>query len=280
MKQLANAGQTGGIVFVGSSMMDAGLDASAYQREIGGKTPVYNASLRSALEPEVAAWTIHIVIPILRPRVVIIGTSSSDLTPNDTVRNVQARQFFSSPGARQAFGTESVLQRADRVAGSISDLFLYRNVLRRPSLWGKRPTLIDGTEVISPLGSDLSLRDRTYADPQWIQDALQHVVLGNFTVGGPELDALGQILSTAGRRGIFALVVNMPVTADFVAFHPHGAADYHEASAAMRQLATAANVPFVDVGVWPTSLFGDPIHLNAAGSQRFTAVLAAPPSHR
>ncbi|HWW53193.1 MAG TPA: hypothetical protein VNY84_05465, partial [Acidimicrobiales bacterium] len=45
MHKLARAGQVGGVVFVGSSMMDAGLDATAYQQAFGGKVPVYNASL-------------------------------------------------------------------------------------------------------------------------------------------------------------------------------------------------------------------------------------------
>jgi len=280
MHALARAGQTGGIVFVGSSMMDAGLDAASYRQAIGGRIPVYNASLRSSLEPEVAAWTAHVVIPVLHPRVVIVGVSSSDLTPNDAVRNGQARQFFDSPGARQALGTESVLQRVDRIAGSISDLVLYRTILRTPSAWGKAAPKLDTSEVISPLGSDLSLRDRAYSDPQWVQDALRAVVLGRFTIGPAALDALRQVIVTAHREGIFVVLVNMPVTADFVSFHPHGTADYNAAAGAVRHIATINGAPFVDEGVWPRAWFGDPIHLNATGSERFTSLIAAASSHR
>jgi hypothetical protein len=266
MHTLARTGKVGGVVFIGSSMMDAGLDAAAYERAFGGKVPVYNASLRSSL-------------PILRPRVVVLGFSSSDLTPNDTVRNGQARQFFDSPGARQALGTESLMQRADRIAGSISDLVQYRNVLRAPSSWGKQPKVIDGTEIISPLGSDLSLRDRAYSDPQWVQDALRSVVLGHFTVGAPALAAIRQLLAEASSRGILMLTVNMPVTADFVSFHPRGAMDYQAATRAVEEVVRGAGAPFVDIGVWPSDLFGDPIHLNAIGSERFTALLIDPAHH-
>ena len=279
MHALARAGEVGGVVFVGSSMMDAGLDASAYQQALGGKVPAYNASLRSSLEPEVAAWTTHVVLPILRPRVVVLGFSSSDLTPNDAVRNSQARLFFDSPGAREALGTESLLQRLDRIAGSISDLVRYRNALRAPSSWGKQKRVLDSSEVISPLGSDLSLRERSYSDPQWVQEALRTVVLGRFVVGAPALDAVGQLLADTARRGVMTVVVNMPVTADFVSFHPRGAVDYTAATTAVRQVALGVRAPFIDIGVWPSDLFGDPIHLNAKGSARFTALLIDPAHH-
>ncbi len=85
---------------------------------------------------------------------------------------------------------------------------------------------------------------------------------------------LKKMITILRGQAIEVLLVAMPVTADLVSFHPAGAADYQRAMSSFMSIAASSDAVFAEPGVWPTSEFADPEHLNASGAVRFSRYLA------
>lgn len=104
-----------------------------------------------------------------------------------------------------------------------------------------------------------------------------------FVDGGPvqgreianeKVDAIRSLLTGLVDQGLNVVVVDMPVTADFVSYLPQGTQDYQRSSAAIEQVTKESGATYVDAGIWDTSLFCDPIHVNDQGSARFGQLVA------
>jgi hypothetical protein len=257
------------VAVVGSSVVDLGVDPAA----MGARS--YNAAIRGASAEIIAGWTEDVVAPRLHPRTVVIGLTSRELTPNDGEQVNATRDYDRAPAVRQMRHDERWTDRADRTLGRASEIFRYRTVLRRPLLWfGQRKRLDSGVEMTSS-GWDRSAADEPYDASPGRRRFFQTVPLHDYTVGAQERRRLQTLATTLRARGIRVLVLNMPVTQDYVALHPHGADDYRAATAAIERLAQRSGSGYVDAGIWPTTLFSDPIHLNGVGARRLSRQIAA-----
>jgi lysophospholipase L1-like esterase len=70
------------------------------------------------------------------------------------------------------------------------------------------------------------------------------------------------------------VLVDTPVTQEYIGEHPHQAADYAVYQEALRGLAARTNTELVPGQVWDTSFFADPVHLNEVGARRLAGELA------
>lgn len=261
----------GGVVFAGSSMMDMAGDA--------GRLPhAYNAALRGASLVMTEKWLELAVVPALRPRVVVLGVSTRELNANDGAQATTTERFLDAPAVRRLTGRETALDRAERWGERFSALLRYRTVLRRPGDLFAKGGAVEGA-TIGADGHDDSFRQRSYELDDAARSFFAREPLHDFAVGTAQLQSLRRTVEWLRRRGIDVVVVAMPVTADYAALHPGGTPTYEAAIARLRDTAVGAGARWVDVGIWPTRLFADPMHVNGAGAARFTdriAELVAP----
>jgi len=267
--------QSTDVVLVGDSMMDAAGDPGALNAD-GVNQSIYNASIAGETLPTIAQWTMKVVVPRLHPKVVVIGLSSNELNPASLDPATGIAAYDASRAARAASGTGSVVDNADAFLRKWSYLYRYRNSLRHP--FGQPATGVFNP-TLTATGRDLAFADKQYLQYNTPAQARQVVVgvidaLAGFTVGPKNVAILQGLMTSLHSQGIQVLFVVMPVTADLVSFHPGGAPDYQKAVAAFISIAQHSDARIAIPGIWPTTQFADPVHLNQAGTTEFSQYLA------
>ena len=273
LRALHREGRTGGVVFFSSSVLDVGIDPVAFVGASGTHLPVYNGSLSGANMDELRWWTDRVVIPALHPRIAVVGISSREVNANDPQAASLAKQFFASPSVRQIDGTETVEQRIERYADDVSYLFRYRKSIRSPSqiLHEDAAIQVQQKYLTSPGGQELALSAQSYRSDEGA--TIKSTFLDKWQVSPAEVATLGGIIADLQASGAKVVLVDAPVTEDYVDLHPHGATDYAAYRHALTGLAAAAHVPYLPGAVWPTTFFADPLHLNENGARRLSAQL-------
>jgi hypothetical protein len=276
-------GAVGGasVVMVGSSMVNSGFDPDLFTqlyRKTGpaDRRPAFNAALDGSNIHLTELWTLKVVVPRLKPRVVVIGMNSAELNENgvDAFENL----FVDSKGWRDISGDGPTY---DRLVDDFTDwlyLVRYRQVLRKPSgFFRTSPDRARGE--VSRLGVPAEIK-RFQTSPYAIKAGLRQVagkIFYKYKVGQDRVAALGAMVDALVGQGIKVVLVRMPITADEIPFHPNGAADYArfvkvfdafiEARPAIRY--------FDSMPLFPgTAYFRDPHHVNLAGKERLTRLIA------
>lgn len=256
------------LVLMGSSMMDYAVDPGALSKLLGLQRPAFNASLNGAEARLMDFWLLNVVVPRLRPQVVVIGVSSREL--NDLGRGT--REAFeavrNSYGGRTAATDLSPTERILEVGERVSGIVRYRTLLRAPSRLFKAEPLEEGLAV-TVLGAPTHPRRLdTYRTLPPIS--------GGFAVGGSALGALKHLIERLKSSKIRVLLVEMPISPDGYARHPNGMADYRSFQQAVGQFVATTGTSFADMlSPFPTTeWFGDTLHVNKRGRERFTQLLA------
>lgn len=262
------------VMFVGSSVVDVSVDPSALQ---GRARPAYNASTGAASIGMISTWTRLFASPRLRPDVAVLGLISRELNPHDPEQRRLNRQFAAAPAVRHLVGTESFTQKLERNAQRYSALVRYRSSLRQPKYL---PALLGLRKVgsgeygslVAPDGQYQGFLRREYnATPRVVR--LFREALVRYEVGEAQRRTLRDLIAALRRTADRVVVVNMPVTSDYVEAHPNGEDDYRRYTRVLEAETERADVRYVDMGVWPAVYFADPAHLNARGSGRITSML-------
>lgn len=254
-------------VAVGSSVVDVALDP-----EVLGPD-AYNAALGAASIGMVDTFTREVVLPRLDPDVVVVGLSSRELNQNAPEQRRIEADFLDAPAVRHLLGTESALGAAERVAGDVSQLVRYRSVLRDPDNWVDPRPAWDGT-VTGPRGLYLGFLGQHYDGGPAVLRRLQRGSLHDYEVGERQVATLRALLAELRSQGRRVLLVTTPVTRDYVDLLPGGAAAHERFTALAEQVASHAGAEFVDAGVWPDAFMADPLHVNRAGVERFSDLIA------
>ena len=256
------------VVLMGSSMMDYAVDPDALSKLLGLRRPAFNASLNGAEAWLMDFWLLNVVVPRLHPRVVVIGLSSREL--NDLGEGT--RDAFvavrNSYGGRNVTtdlsATERILELGERVSG----LVRYRGLLRTPSRLFDAEPLEEGLAV-SALGAPTHRRrlDTYKALPP---------IAGGFAVGGSSMRTLEHLIERLISSKIRLLLVEMPISPDGYARHPNGIADYRRFQQTIERVVKTTGTSFLDMLTQFQTFewFGDSVHLNRRGRERFTRLLA------
>ncbi len=281
VEQMDGLAATGGarIVFLGSSMMNSAVDPERFLAQAGGDVVAYNASLGAGLPQITVPWAENVVYPRLDPQVVVIGLSSLDLA----ARNDDLSQFFAnSEAARLTLGTASVLDLVEHRLGNWSALFRHRASLRNPKVLGRaligQPAapLPPDVRSISPLGFQSLLAPERYDTRDGRARRALERALPRFEVGGLDVRLLARFVERSEADGRQVVMVIMPVTQDYVALHPQGAASYSAFEVELRRIANEADADVVDLdGLRDPAFFADENHLNGRGTRRVSANLAS-----
>lgn len=270
MSTIEAAGREFDVVFVGSSMTQIGIDPESFSEESG--VTAYNAAFTNASTEALELWTLNIVEPLIHPDTVVLGLSSRELNDRGVGLRDVSRLLLESPGYRR-FTAPNLALRLEATMDRISQLFRLRRSLRRPEMVAKA-ILGRSQSAFGALG-ERSLRDLPYAFPRAFAQEFETRQLNNFTMGGEMLTALEGLASSLRERGIKLVIVNMPVTRDYLTLHPNGNEDYRSYLEMLKSFCELADVPLIDAyaAISDPSLFKDPVHLGPEGQELLSASL-------
>lgn len=218
-------------------------------------------------------------MPRLQPDTVVIGLSSVDLNSGDP-------DTFWGPLTRSRGYSRVNAQTADDVAHQVeivledwSALFRLRTVLREPV----RVLLEFGNQDESdlqtgPFGAEL--RDEELDPYELTEEGKRRIregQLADFRLVGRDLEMLDSLVRELTAQDIEVILLNMPMTDDFVQLHPSGEQDYLAYVSILEDLARRYEARLIDLGraIESTDLFRDPSHLNYEGADMFTKHLAS-----
>ncbi len=237
----------------------------------------FNAALDGADLRSIEFWASHIVLPRLKPQVVVLGTTSREINDAGEPQLRFYEKMTRSQEGRRILGQESTLDRLTARFESRSWLVRYRMSLRRPAHILKGIPEAQRTSV-DRLGILDSLHER-HRRPYKVFPIFRHQAvnwLRDFSIGGVQLEALSRLIASLRRMQIPTVLVTMPVTSDLIPLHPRGQRDFELNAAALKALGDPPSVTFVDAAaqIQNRRLFVDPIHLNAEGMRAFTTLVA------
>lgn len=255
------------VALVGSSVIDAGLDPA----QVGGN--VYNAALGAGSMRMIADFTRSVVVPRLDPDVVVVGVSARELNAFSAAVDEHERNFLAAPAVREALGTETVLDRLDRAMRDVSHLFRHRAALRDPGAWFSDDEGWDG-RATGPDGFYLGFLDVPYRGGPEVRRNLAERAVPDFEIGERQLGELRALLTGLRDEDRRVVLTIGPVTRDFVEAFPGGAADHEHFVSVVTSMADEIGIELVTTGVWNSSLMADPVHTNAEGATRFSALIA------
>lgn len=263
------------VVFLGTSMVNAGVIPSVFEAAAGGVT-AYNAALSSGTPRLMEAWALNVVLPRVHPKVVVIGVTSVDLTDAGVAESAFFDAFRNSPAGREALGRETWSDRIDRWLGQHVALWKHRAELRNPM------TVLEAIRASAPAQDPVAAS----MDPQGHLTNLDHQQFSQthrsgiagvsaWSLGTEEPNALRRLIAGVEAAGARPVLVEMPVTAEYIAAHPRGEVDYEAFKQAISGIATASSVPLIDLDrPRDHALFADELHLNRTGATRFSTALA------
>lgn len=265
------------VVFIGSSMVNAGADPTLITQLLDLRRPAFNAALNGSHTRSNDLWARELVVPRLSPKVVVVGFNSEAFNEHGLQQKSFYQKLVRSPLGGE-LGQGNLLDRVEGWLTSRSYLVRYRFLLRRPrdavNKAGDRKAAIR-IDRLGVLGAMKPFHERAY-QPLPDRQAWDRVFL-DYMPGGEQLAALDRLIRDLTERGIKVVIVRMPVTADATALHPHGRADQESFSRVLDEFVSSHRVTYFDaesaIGK-STSLFVDPFHLNTEGSRRFSIELS------
>lgn len=264
----------GGIVFVGSSLADAGLDPAVISARVPGRPPTYNAALLGSPMETIELWTTKAVVPVARPSTVVVGVSCREMNGAESEQQGLNEEFKASWAMRERLGTDTALDRLGDRAARLSYLVRYRSVLRQPRNLFGRDRRVGHLLNVSQTGRNTAFAERRYPAPGEVTKVLFPGAITRFRLSQEALQSLRRLLRALRAQGVRALVVNMPVTSDFVSWMPGGIDDHMACVEAVRAATEGDGGMYLDAGVWQSNLFADPIHTNGLGAARVSTLVA------
>jgi hypothetical protein len=257
------------VIFLGSSMVEVAVEPSLFLDSQARYSTAYNAAVENASPRMWQMWLDDVVIPGLDPEVAVIGISSFTLNDNGANREAFIDTYRNSPA--RAGSTLAVDPR------TWSTLYNRRRDLRSPAVWQQ---VIGGSgegPAVHPLGYNHLVRNRPYEVPDYYSRRTVEGVLNDYSSGGHERAALEALVVELRARQITPVFVIMPaVMEDHLAMHPNGQTDYDQHLRIADEIAASAGIVVLrpPAELSDRRYFVDPVHLNGAGSDLFTAWLA------
>jgi hypothetical protein len=276
MRDMANKEERVEVLFVGSSMMAGGVDPVRFTEQSGLSS--YNAAFAGPSMRTITPWTLDIVVPLLKPRFVVLGVQSRELSDNGPKNEVMYEKFVASPGYREA-ASNVALQIGGKLE-NLSEFLRNRRILREPS----QLFAADSEEALATaaIRHEIGPRGRrndaagSYHNSRKFSQALLDKALIDYEVGGPELAALAKLETGLRRQGVELIIMNMPVTDDYWEAHEDPIGNRASYRSALEDVVDRAGIRLVDAeDAFPDAEeFRDPMHLDVAARISLADALA------
>ena len=263
------------IVTVGSSIVNAGMDPVALTKALGDDRPVFNAALNGSNVPSTRLWTMQVVVPRLRPRVVVIGIDGVELNGGGRGERRFLNLLRGSKGWRELIGSGSLYERISDRASDWSYLVRYRSMLRKPTSLFK----VDTGPVEQHVESLGTFRpgirtERPDALRKHRFRTFDKDLLNGSPVGRNRLATLGRFVDELTARGIRVVLVRMP-TVDEIGLDANKPGPYGRIEATMNTFVATHRLRYVDLrpSFTDIALYSDVHHVNLAGKRRVSEIL-------
>ena len=236
----------------------------------------YNHWLAGPGMRSVADLTRRVLLDRADPRRVVVGVTMREFNDGPS-QLAHYEAMVNSDGFREQTGTASWIDRADKMLRSTSAIAANRESLRDPVLLVNRlrtgrltPERIESDGHLSEGGDQVVAE----ASPEHTQQERDSMARYTFSVAG--LRALDQLLVECQRRNIEVVVVNLPVTEQFIGFANGGIEDQRDFENRVRSATERRGGTWVDTMnvPWADEWFADVSHLNDRGGARLRPRLA------
>jgi len=263
------------VLFVGSSQMAASTNAQLFTEQTGLSS--YNAAFAGPSMRTVGRWTLDVVEPKLSPDVVVVGIASRDSNDRSRKNKKVHEAFLSSPGYRQE--TASLASEFEGWLEDLSVFMRYRRLMREPATFLERTEDELGEQEVRMAIGERGLRLVEPVDYRFRlagQRSLGKGTLGNFKTGGREYRAVVEMHDVLEERGVEMVLVNMPLTEDYLGAHEDVVAEMTSYRDFLADIVAATGVPFVDAekAFETPKAFRDLLHLDVEGRDAFTEAFA------
>jgi hypothetical protein len=279
-RQLEGVAEAGGaeILFLGSSIMNANVDAQAIGAALG--TTAYNAGLPSSNMPLWDEYLRTVALDLACPSVVVIGVGIRDSNDNLPGFANYVPAYRASVGRREFTGDLSLLESIEAWSADVSAFVRLRPRLREPGnvfAWlrtGKAPGWTE--EDLDEAGRYRGFGDNPYRAPDQVEDVKQRVFV-DYSVGGRQFGALISAATAAREQGAQVVLMDMPSMEALTALAlPRGRTDLAAYETAMDKLADELDVPLFRAPgmIDAEEFYADLYHMNDRGSQELSSQVA------
>jgi len=273
-----------GTVFLGDSMIDAGIDPVAFRDAAPRTGTGYNAALLGAPLSAQQLWADRLVLDRLQPDLVVLGVSPTSVSTLGVGSRERLTYGEVIADNVRTLDDDPWAQVADQV-GEALYLVRYRASLRNPRLVASATW-----QTLSGQGGglDASVRPPEFWSTNVAPDGqVRSYVDGQATTIGPTgvieqirtmlasdwvMAPLDEMVATVRAHGASIVLVVPPTATDVMAASGIDVGQWKAAVGLIADRARQLDVPFVDYtdAGYDRSTFFDPFHLNGAGSQRFS----------
>jgi hypothetical protein len=263
------------LVFLGSSLVDLGVEPNIVAAGIGPGVTSYNAGLDSSIPRMTAEWAEHIVIPELHPRVLVLGVGAYDLDgSNPSTRTAFYTGFMDSAGAKRIMDRNDLIQNLNQWLGQHSSLWYNKVALRDPETVLRA---IFGRPQPSDPAADEVLPDGRQTTNQYVPFVnVPRLNISNWTLGTKDSNAIKQLIGFCEKRHIRVVLVNMPVTKQFINRMPEKSTSFATFSSALFELGLQTHTQVLQFQtISNTRYFSDEVHLGHAGAGLLSQELGA-----
>lgn len=273
-----------GAVFIGSSAIDAGVAPAAFDAASSRFEGSYNAGLIGTPLATQQRWTDEVVLAQVDPEVAVVAVSPLEVHQNREAEALAPIDAIFDASFREI--EDGLLPSLERWAEDRSALVRYRGSLRDPQyvLDAVRNTVggePDFPRIVRPDGYwEENLDDRgavlQYRDRQLNQVSPELITYLDESMAAPyRPERLEGLLDTLDRAGVPAVVVAPPIALDRLSGAGADAQAYLDAVGELAATVEGRGLPFLDFSTaYDDGAFADPLHLNGAGTERFSRDLA------
>jgi hypothetical protein len=256
-----------------AQMLVAG-DPSMLRRDLGVGWTAYNSAMWGSPPVVNEHWMTQVVLPKLQPRSVVWGVSILDFVEAETDHPV--RTYYGSVATRG--GWLGTLQRA---FWDGSALIRNRESLRSPAtiIESIQRKLEDepGPTVGHAVRSDgrlATLDDLPFHDDEAAQAMVGGLIKKGWEPSGRQIAAFNRTVTTMSEAGVEVILADMAIAQPLIDII--GAEAYKSYQSFLKDEAAGLGVRLIDLasGASDTRLFVDLDHVNRAGANVFTTVLA------
>jgi hypothetical protein len=270
MEAMFAARETVDVVLVGNSSVNSGFHVDDLEA-FSGLGTFYNAALDGSSMRLIEDWTLNVVVPLVAPKVVVIGLTSRDLNDASLSNAEVFGDYLASRGRARFLGEETIGHKTRSVLSSLSALVRISPFLREPA------SLVLQYNPAGPSTGEFVLPGEEYAPRVVDITRTRERALNDYALGGIELESLTRLVRSLESQGIRVIVMEMPyVNPDYLDLHPEGAADYQAYREVVADFASTEALPYVDLTdyPWTTAEFYDFLHVNSAGIDLLNRMLA------
>ena len=268
------------VLFCGASVVHCGFDPAAVLRQGDEPLTGYNAGLHRGFVEIIGPWLEWAAIPILRPKVLVVGLSIADLNDNGTLQREEPRKYRGSLlGRRDVIGT--LARRLEPRSAAFRNHRMLRSPRRLASAVAHRRAGTAAADVdvrasrvsLGAWGEWTGFHGREFLTTENMYEHIAHGALGDYRAGGEQVRIIEGWITRFRELVPEVVLSSVPLSTKLPEVLPHGDADMDDYAEVLRGIAARTGVPLLE----PTpdlvdeDDFADFVHVNEKGMAKLSA---------